>query len=400
MHTCSRGRGITLVAIRVLAVSAFLLLTPGIPHSKGAGDTVALFFDKPKAFTTPQELSRMAKHNVLVFGASAKQLVALRAADPSLSILTYEGASGTNTSAPDYGYLDQHESWWVHDDSGSRMHDLAGPAATWLLHLGKDAFQAYQRDKIVGEVSAGYDGVFLDSSHPGWVQYRLWYDENDHLTAPPATVLSGWPDWVVTFHRAVKSKMLEQTQIFNTWPTTPGRYVEFAPWLEKILAVVDGVQFDGFCYNRTQVWDLVKWEYQVNQAARIVAMPKITLLKAPMDGLRSNPTVLERLQGLCFGSYLLVADGQYALFRNVDEEDVGYWNGKLFTAPIGTPVGSYYQTGVLYRRDFSNGTVIVNPTTSKRTLPLERTYYTLNAEAVTSVTLPSLSGVVLLLAPP
>ena len=51
-------------------------------------------------------------------------------------------------------------------------------------------------------------------------------------------------------------------------------------------------------------------------------------------------------------------------------------------------------TGV-WRRNYTGGTVLVNPTTQSRTLALRHHYRKLNGRLVTSITVPALSGVIL-----
>jgi hypothetical protein len=65
---------------------------------------------------------------------------------------------------------------------------------------------------------------------------------------------------------------------------------------------------------------------------------------------------------------------------------------------IGVPTGSYAKVGSVYRRSFSNGLVLVNPTTSSATVALSGPYTTLSGTVVTSVTLPPHTGQVLTIA--
>lgn len=389
----------------LLAAVTLLLLAWGVVPPRPAATalvTVALFFDKPHADDTADQLATLARRNALVFGAGPKQIPVLRAANPRLEILMYEQPAGTTLGAPDYPYLDQRETWWVHDDKGSRMHEMGGgPNYSWLLHIGKSGYRTYEKNKITsGVVDNGFDGVFLDTSNPYWPIFRDWYDVNNRRTTPTSDVLAGWPDWMLSFHQELKALLGSKTQIFNSWPNNPGRYDEYKYWVEKTIAAVDGTQDDGFCYNRSQPWSTSSWQYQVTSAQRILGMGKIAMLKSPMDNLQQDLGKLHQLQRFCFGSYLLVADGKNAYFRNPDEADVVYWNERLFTAPIGQPTGAYYTVGDLYRRDFTNGTVIVNPTTADKKIDLGMAYYRLKGTTDRIVTIKALSGLILLTTAP
>ncbi len=388
----------------VLWALAVLLSLAAVSPPPGAASllTPALFFDEPHADLTPAELTLLALRSALAFGVNTKQLPIMRAAHPGMKILLYEHPAGSNTGASDYPYLDRHESWWVHDDSGSRMHEARGGTNwAWLLNIDNSGYSSYEQNRIADQVGRyDYDGYFLDTSNPYWPIFRDWYDVNNRPTSPTDNVLRNWPDWMLSFHRQLRAMTGRKIHIFNSWPNTPGRYQDYRSWLEATLQTVDGVQFDGFCYNRTHPWSPAAWEQQVASAQRIVGMGKMVLLKSPFDNLRSKPTLLEQLQRLCFGSYLLVARGRKAYFRNPDETDIVYWNERLFTAPVGSPDGAYYKTGGVYRRDFTNGTVIVNGNTTGASLSLGRVFYTLSGLPVTSVRLAAWDGAVLLKSPP
>jgi hypothetical protein len=67
-----------------------------------------------------------------------------------------------------------------------------------------------------------------------------------------------------------------------------------------------------------------------------------------------------------------------------------YWS-----VNIGDPVGSYANVNGVYERQFSNGWVYVNPTTTTVTVDLGGSYRTLEGTVVTSLTLPPHAGDVL-----
>ncbi len=388
-----------------LTAIACALLIGAAPSTLRGGtiaETPALFFDEPHAGTSDDDLAIMARRNALAFGVNTKQMAVLRAANPQLKVLLYEHPAGTNVGAKDYAYLDQRESWWVHDVRGSRMHEMGGgPWYAWLLNIGVPNYRTYTQNKILSTViGSNYDGYFLDTSNPYWPIFRDWYDVNDRPTKPTDAILAGWPDWMLSFHQELKEMAGSFLHIFNSWPNNPERYQEYKYWLEATIDAVDGVQFDGFCYNRSQPWSTDSWEYQLAQGRRLLGRGKYVLFKAPMDGLRDDPVTLRRLQRFCFGSYLLVTDGTRGLFRNPDEADVVYWNERLFTAPVGSPLARFYKVGPIYRRDFANGAVVVNSSDVRQPVPLGGLFYTLGGRLVSALNLDPLDGEVLLLTPP
>ena len=59
-----------------------------------------------------------------------------------------------------------------------------------------------------------------------------------------------------------------------------------------------------------------------------------------------------------------------------------YWD-----VPIGVPSGAYAKVGGVYQRSFTNGRVLVNPTTATLSVGLGGSYVNLDGATVTSVTL-------------
>ena len=67
----------------------------------------------------------------------------------------------------------------------------------------------------------------------------------------------------------------------------------------------------------------------------------------------------------------------------------------VWTKDLGSPLAPRYKVGLAWRRDFTGGVVVVNPSTSQQTVALGGTYITLDGSQVTSVTLPSADATLL-----
>ena len=94
-------------------------------------------------------------------------------------------------------------------------------------------------------------------------------------------------------------------------------------------------------------------------------------------------------------SFLLAWDGGGSVFVYNPLDGSDPWN-PAWTTDIGTPTGARYAVGAGWRRDYTGGTVLVNPSPSaSQTFALGRTYTSPDRSAVSSVTLPPTSGMVL-----
>ena len=71
------------------------------------------------------------------------------------------------------------------------------------------------------------------------------------------------------------------------------------------------------------------------------------------------------------------------------------WN-PAWTRPVGKPLGRRYRVGVAWRRSFTHGTAIVNPSpSSTQTVRLGGSYLQPDGTTVTSVAVPPVTGLIL-----
>jgi Hypothetical glycosyl hydrolase family 15 len=95
-------------------------------------------------------------------------------------------------------------------------------------------------------------------------------------------------------------------------------------------------------------------------------------------------------------SFLLDWDGRGGAFMWLSDSGVSDpWNSE-WTMDIGQPAGSKFQVGVGWRRDYTAGTALVNPSPfTSQHFALGKTYLTADGTTVTSVTLSPGEGLVL-----
>ena len=110
-------------------------------------------------------------------------------------------------------------------------------------------------------------------------------------------------------------------------------------------------------------------------------------------GTATNTKLMTYLRG----SYLLVWNGKGGGFtlnhEPVDRREV--WN-PAWTVTIGKPRGRRFQVGLAWRRNYSGGTVVVNPDWKQnQTVSLGHPYLTLDGKSVSSITLPPDSAAIL-----
>jgi hypothetical protein len=113
----------------------------------------------------------------------------------------------------------------------------------------------------------------------------------------------------------------------------------------------------------------------------------------------------EQWRRFALGSYL-IGNGGHASFEFTSDKTGPAWSddSPLYGVALGAPVQTFadvssYLQGGIYRRDFSNGTVLVNTGDKPVTANLDGTYLTQAGASVTSVTVPAHDAAILTLTP-
>lgn len=349
----------------------------------------------------------------------------LRALNPNFLILHYRLGHGlgyraiTGGCSPTGDYLRiiegnswvqewnpaAQENWFAHYPEASTTRVLQCDWGWYLMELNDAGWRAYWHAEVLRQLQANDDdGVFMDSlSVPNYLGGGS-YDpalpalDNTFENAWAARI-NAWLTWLQT--QPVGDYYLVPN--VGSWITTrdPTNYTP-----------VDGVMLEGFALaGDASPYDVGDWQLQVNRALGLIAQGKAVIGQSYALGAQ------ERMFAL--GTYLLIKGNRTYLNLELDL-DPEWW--PEYDIPIGAATQSagtnianlYDATNRVYRRTFSNGLVLVNPTTDEtRTVNLGGTYYraatsgggavpasgvptgTVTYSAVTSVTLPPYTAVVL-----
>ena len=97
-------------------------------------------------------------------------------------------------------------------------------------------------------------------------------------------------------------------------------------------------------------------------------------------------------------SYLLGKNGSSTYFQFDPGGSLVYSSDAVLIAPIGVPQEAYSKlSSGIYRRLFSKGIVLVNPTADKKESVFDTAYRTIGAtEPITKVVMPGHTGLILL----
>ncbi|MFZ4849823.1 MAG: putative glycoside hydrolase [Caldilinea sp.] len=242
------------------------------------------------------------------------------------------------------------EDWFAHWPESSASRVLNCDWGWWLMNLESPGWRAYWQGEVLRQLQANAnDGVFIDSlSVPNY----LGSDRYDPALPPFdltyentwASRIDAWLAWL-------------QTQPVGDYALVPnvGNWVTTRD--PTTYAAVDGAMFEGFAmWGAGAPYAVEDWRLQMNRALGLIRQGKAVIAQAYTGDGR------ERLFAL--GSYLLIKGDR--TYLNLESEMAPEWWPEYDIAigtPLQPPVAAIddLASDAVYRRDFTNGFVLVNP---------------------------------------
>jgi hypothetical protein len=342
-------------------------------------------------------LSQAAQRNeyVILKPSETNRLQQLKAADPDVKVLMYKNLSAS-IDYPSDVYLTtgvshdeadaQHPEWFLLNTSGQRFtHRDYGNL--WAMDVGSASYQQRWADNVLRSLKTlGFDGVFIDDTNP---TMKGHYD---------ATKVAKYPT-DEAYQQATESALAKITPQLRSAGYSVvgniGHFGEFPAVGQRWLQYMDGAMDENFGKWGNTAGSGYAWEGYWNN--------ELSSLKYAQEQGKDFLAVTHSADGdsaaarYGWGTMLLGAAGnaQFALHSNYTSEN---WFPE-YDYEIGQPTGpeSRLSNG-LHRRQFSNGIVVVNPTSNQLSADLcGGTYSGSGQNHVTNVQLAPNSAVIMTL---
>lgn len=390
----------------VLAAVVSALLLPGAARDAArAADTpqasVATLRVCGGCAPSGGDLSRY--HYVILNSSDAPLLPALKAKNPGLKALLYKNLSFTASYAcsggadlpnltTGVGYCDanaNHPDWFLTDPAGARINSGPYPQA-WMMDVGNAGYQSKWLSNVLADVRAGgWDGVFMDDTNA---------DMGFHLNG---RTIARYPT-TAAWRTATRSMLASVGPALKSagFLAVPNLYT---PWLPDYDAQATWRDWIGLTSGAAQEyyskWGTASsewlagsdWTYRQQFQAITEQAGKIFL------GITYAPKSDARTMTWARANFLLFdepANGGALVYEFSDPEAQDPYS-PVWTADVGSPAGARFQVGSAWRRNFSGGTVLVNPTSSTVTVALDKPYLRDDGSSTTSVTVGPTSGAIL-----
>ncbi len=250
-----------------------------------------------------------------------------------------------------------HPDWFLRDAAGNRIYDSGPDGREYLMDPGNAGWRNYFLDRLRSMyVNNGWrGGVMLDNVETG-------LRKRDRLGEVPFNYADdiAYTGAIEGMLRHIDTSWAAAAGVPLTANMIEGGYTQadldvrarYGRWL-------DGMVLENFAVTwKTGTWlGASSWNHELKRFEDSVARGDEVIVYAQGD---KTDTARQRF---AFASYLLVKANDSAFRYSRTGASYGsHWWYSNYDLRIGMPLGPRYQSGSTWRRDYTNGTVVVDPT--------------------------------------
>ncbi len=290
--------------------------------------------------------------------------------------------------------INNHPEWILKDINGNNLYInwecSGGTCPQYAGDFGNPDFRAYWITKAADTLLQGYIGLWIDDVNLDW---RI-SDGNGVVVYPidPRTglqmTLADWQLYFAEFTEEIRAAFPTKEIVHNViWYADH----EFTtnPFIIREIQVADyinlerGINDDGLVggdgdFGLETFFTYIDFVHAQNRRVLFLA---------------DRVSLTEREYGLA--GWLLISHGNDGFSNEQISNPDNWWNG--YELDLGAGLGTRYFWNSVIRRDFEKGIVLLNqPLMPTRTIQLDQPYQTLEGKNVSTVTLESSSGIILL----
>lgn len=248
----------------------------------------------------------------------------------------------------DYCWIQSNfPDWFLTGSNG----DILGKGQYSVMDPGNRGWQNFwlQRASFL-QKTFNWDGIFLDNVEASLSKLAEWGQQPGAYPddASYQAAIEGELKWLYTSYFHPNGIPVYANIIAIRDPQVFLRYLQY----------LDGAMLENFATGWPTDAGLsdAEWEQQMQMAEQAQALGKTVILVS--QGSQYD----QQSEEFALASYLLVSDG-LAYFRYTNQNNYEeIWNYANEKTDLGKPLGPRYQVGQSWKRDFTKGTVIVDPT--------------------------------------
>src|SRR5579884_778980 len=385
---------------------------------------ILIYADQFPSQMTEAQMRFAATHYVGSQKMTRTWIRRMRRLNPHFLMLHYQLAVGAGPAVfldgdqwtNDFPLVTRHESWFLHDSSGHRLRQLAWDWYVMDIRFNGDwprtGFPDYWLQTALKRMRDNEDdGCFADSYTQDILMNQL---------QPPTPLFTDVDrnkrDWLPQLNRYgafCAAGFHRQPEHFYYLPNLGGLVTTWDHVTD--LAVGDGGMNEGFCAaGPGRYYTEADWKLQMSRLLKLAEQDKILLCQTGIAGANADH------RWFVVGSFLLTK-GRHSYLNMFQKSSLEWYPeyevalGPYLAEPKQDVAGYWDSAWGVYRRDYADGMVLVNPGTQPVTIPkLGGTFRLVEAQGggpvgadghvtgrlttrpVTSLTLPAHSARVLL----
>jgi len=239
---------------------------------------------------------------------------------------------------------EQHPDWFLLDQKGNRIKDDEGFV---YMDPGSQGWRDFWLERVKTiQSELGWYGVFLDN-----VEASLEKHEDRELREYPHE--AAFLDEIEAFLDFLREGYFGPTgrPLFANIISLEDEGIWF-----RYVDYLDGAMYEAWAVGwRDRYLSVRDWEEQLETAEKSQEMGKKVILIS--QGSQEDAA----RQQFSFASYLLISEGNASFRYSRSNNHQQIWWYDNYDIDLGRPLGPRYQKGELWKRDFSQGQVIVDP---------------------------------------
>jgi hypothetical protein len=309
-------------------------------------------------------------------------LATMKSVNPRLVLAVY--MNGTFTYRTDLP-----ESAYSHDADGARISPLPFPGTYLLDPSSRYVIDLKKADATRLLARSGYDGLLIDCTGLG--PLNLSYV--NALAVNPATgevwTPQAWLAAVGNLVDEIKTVVLPRPIYLNSLKDGSSYFASDRPRSSTLTPGILGSMAETWLREAKAGVNVYPsesaWKLNVDMLAD-AGSRGFSVMQETRVQVTGTTTQKDAWYKFTLASWLLGNDGRsffHFSYTHADATVPRRWH----RLDLGTATGPYAKVGAVYRRAFSRGLVLVNPTSSTTAVSLGATYTTLLGTQVTSVTL-------------
>ncbi len=279
------------------------------------------------------------------------------------------------------GASTDHTDWFLTDPSGDRLESCA-QSGRWLMDVGNPDYQAAWLANVGEDLKDhGWNGVLIDGA--SWSASSELCGRTIAKYPSDADYTAAVNSFLARVAPALRARGFTVVASMRVPATSDGQAL-WAKW----LSYLSGGALAGWTKSGEAQVGSTAWEFQ-QQLLNVTEATGKPFLALTAGGERDARSIR-----FAKASFLLGRSAGKSAFLYSPTGETDGWSPET-AVEVGKPLGAPRRVGSAWQRDFSEGTVLVNPSDAATTIKLDNTYFTPAGEAVTSVLLAPASGIVL-----